>query len=735
MAPLAERSVFKLFGRWTQIIFLVASLIAVIVTLIAFFGVGPITPASHEIIWLLVINFALIGVLAIYTGRDFFRLRPKKLDTAQGKLARRFATLFSLAAVIPAILVAIFLGTSLNRSIERWFEGRLPAIVENSASVSRSNLQAVADDIRLDVGIMAKDLNNAVIGFETEPDVFARYLLQQASFRDFTGALIIDKQGKILLGSDPVSVRDYEAPSDDMFEAADSGDVSVQLSDVTSRFWALFRLADFDEAYLYTVRPINPALLESLINSDETLSDYRESLTQSRRLQTIFLLGFVQITGLILLFFVRYGIWAAEQITRPVARLATAADEVRKGDLSVQVPMPRLDNEVAELTASFNAMTTRLRQQRDEIDKGHREAIERTHFIEAVLQGVSAGVVRVDHRMSVTLANPSANSMFPGLVSDSTVLLPDVCPEFSQLALEAMDNREAQSTTIVFNDDKGQRHFLVRAEPIEEDRPGCILTFDDTSRLITAQRQMAWRDVARRVAHEIRNPLTPIQLSAERLRRRYRDQIDAEDVVFDRCIDTISRQVSDIGLMVEEFSSFARMPKPEVEPFDLISLVQNRVFDARLSKPAIEYKLETDIDEITIHGDNRLIGQALTNLLKNAGEAVERANAGESDRSSEVLTRISLNGDEVEIDIEDSGTGFPAENRLQILEPYFTTREQGIGLGLAIVNRIVQDHGGQLALLDRIGGQTGARVAIRLPLAGPPHETVSNWTQSEEVTS
>lgn len=683
-------------------------------------------------VWLLVTNFILIGALAVYVGQDFFRLHPKGDDATSGKLARRFAILFSLAAIIPAILVAVFLGTSLNRSIDNWFSDRIPTIIENSASGSRSNLQSVADDIRIDVGIMAKDLNNAVVGYETEPEVFSRYLLQQASFRDLAGALLIDSHGNILLATDESRRRNFEPPSQDMFETANSGDVSVKLSNETSQFWALFKLVKFDDAYLYTVRPINPKLLASLINSEQALEDYRLAEEQSRRLQVIFLLGFIQITSLILLFFVRYGFWAANQITRPIAQLATAADIVRKGDLSVQVPMPRLDNEVSELTASFNAMTTRLREQRDAIDIAHRDAIERTVFIEAVLHGVSAGVVRVDERLTVTLANPSACSMFPRLDSDDAVNLPDVCPEFSRLAIEAIDAKVPKSTNVVMNDEHGQRHFLVRAEPILEDNTGCILTFDDTSGLITAQRQMAWRDVARRVAHEIRNPLTPIQLSAERLKRRYRKQIDEDDVVFDRCVDTISRQVSDIGRMVEEFSSFARMPKPEVEPFDVISLVKNSLYDLRLSKPEIDYSFETEIDGVSIIGDSRLLGQALTNVLKNAGEAVERAAAERTDKFKlNVHTSLKLTHNVVEIDVVDNGPGFP-ENRLQILEPYFTTREQGIGLGLAIVNRIIQDHGGQILLLDREDGAAGARVAIRLPLSGPSNEIVSNWTSPEE---
>ena len=725
----SDRSVIRLFGRWTQSLFLIACFIAVIVTLVSFIGVGPITPASRSMIWLLAINFILIGILAFYVGRDVFNILPGRAGTDRSKLAIQFSGLFSLAAVVPAILVAIFLGTSLNRSIESWFSDKIKAIVENSATVSRSNLQTIAEDIRVDVGIMAQDLNNAVEGFKTEQDKFTEYLRRQASFRDFTGALILDANGKVLLGSDPATTRSYEMPDQDMIKAALQGDVAIQLSDETSRFWALFRLKDFESAFLYTVRPINPGLLESLVNSEEALTTYRTSDEQSRRLQIIFLLGFVQITALILLYFIRYGVWAANQITRPIARLASASEDVKKGDLTVQVKLPQQENEIYELTESFNSMTQRLRQQRCEIDEAHKEALERSQFIEAVLSSVSAGVVRVDNDLTVTLANPSAVLMFPALSYDEDgINLTVMGAEFAELAQSAIASREAKAGTVILTSENDQQHFTIRAEPSDDDLPGCVLTFDDTTRLIIAQRQMAWREVARRVAHEIRNPLTPIQLSAERLRRRYRKLIAEDDAVFDRCIDTITRQVNDIGRMVEEFSSFARMPKPEIQPFDITEVVRNCVFDARLSKPEIDYPLEMSADSCELKGDKRLLGQAITNLLKNAGEAVERAQGF----AREVRTTLQFDDEFVTIDIEDTGVGFP-DNRQQILEPYFTTREQGIGLGLAIVNRIVQDHGGFIMLLDRLDEHKGARVRMRLPVDGPDLDQVASWNKSKEL--
>lgn len=738
MLRFLDRSVFRFFGRWTQFLFLIASLIAVIVTLVSFSGIGPIRPASGAMLGLQVINFLLIGVLAFYVAQDFFAFAKKRGGTGSGtsgSLGRQFAFMFSFAAVAPAILVSLFLGTSLNRGIENWFSERIQTIVEGSSEIARSNLQTIADDLRLDMGIMGLDLNAASVGYETEPDVFTRFLLEQATYREFTGAFLVDSSGNVLIATDPGSRRNYKPPQTEMFQTADDGDVSVMLDDGSSQFRALFKLTEFDDAYLYTSRPIDPRLLNSLVRSEETLTDYRQAEESSRRLQVIFLLGFIQITTLILLFFVRFGLHVASQISRPIARLASAADEVKNGHLSVTVPMPRQENEVSELTSSFNAMTEQLREQRDALAQAHKDALERSRFIETVLEGVTAGVVRVDRNLDVTLANPSALRMFPQLGdTEGRANLKQAIPAFAGLVEEVLDDSDRREQTLMLDQDGGQKFFILRVAPTLETEPACVLTFDDTSRLISAQRQSAWRDVARRIAHEIRNPLTPIQLSTERLRRRYRKLIDEEDTVFDRCTDTIFRQVSDIGRMVEEFSSFARMPKPDVRKFDLVDTVRNAVFGSRLAMPDVKIRLSCANDSLIMSGDERLLGQALTNLIKNAGEAVDRRSNQEEgqDIDKEIQVVVTPSGENIQIEIEDTGPGFPVENRSQFLEPYFTTREQGVGLGLAIVNRIVQDHGGHLTLLDRRDHKIGARVSISLPVAGPSEETVSSWSVSEE---
>lgn len=729
---MADRLALSGFSQWSWLGFLIASAVAILGTLIVILGADPNQPVSNLLFPLFVINGLLISCLGVLVVRDIIKLgRSSKPGSQQGRLARRFAILFSVIAVVPALIVSVFLGVSFNRGLDRWFSDRIQTIVEGGSEIAQSNISAIAEDIRVDVGIMALDLNAAVVGYQQEPAVFRRYLQEQASFREFPGALLLDSRSNILMSTDNNTVELFVAPTAEIFETANEGNVSIRLSNEREALEALFRLEAYDDVYLYTIRPIDNQLLSSLRRAEETVVDYRLAEERGRQIQTLFFIGFVQITLLILLFSLRYSLFAAGQITRPIARLAAAADDVRRGDLSVQVPEPALQNEVLELTQSFNSMTARLRSQRDEIDSGRREAEQRSAFIVAVLEGVTAGIVRIDSEGMVRLSNRSAAQMFPAFQKLSSPNIRQVSPDLADLSAHALtQDQTIEATLVLQQDDEGERHLFVRATP-DETKGGCVLTFDDTTRLISAQRQVAWKDVARRIAHEIRNPLTPIQLSAERLKRRYRKYVPEDDTIFEKCIDTVLRQVGDIGRMVEEFSSFARMPKPELEPVDLSELVLNAVFDRRLATPDVKFNVFDILDECYVEGDVRLIGQALTNILKNAAEAALRSEAEQTEPS--VSISMALNENYASIDVLDTGPGFEGQNRQKFLEPYYTTRDEGVGLGLAIVNRIVEDHGGQLILLDRSDGVHGAKVTIRLPLSGPSNSPPTQDEASEEI--
>ena len=361
-------------------------------------------------------------------------------------------------------------------------------------------------------------------------------------------------------------------------------------------------------------------------------------------------------------------------------------------------------------------MTEQLAEQRNALIRAREDEEDRRKFVETLLAEVSAGVIRMDGDMIVTLANRSAGDVLgigeilPGQT------LEDVAPLFERYARDTLERVAPVDASLDLSINGEVRHIRLKTAP--DPAGGCVLTFDDTTRLVNAQRQLAWRDVARRIAHEIRNPLTPIMLSTERIKRRYADKIDDSDGVFDRCIETILRQVGDIGRMVEEFSSFARMPKPNVAPFNMRSLLQGTGFSQSMVSPDVEIEFETNTDDAVYRGDERLLGQAFGNLLKNAAEAIEGL-PEDSDINGHIRVVLSASTSGVEVTIEDNGPGFPQDVRDRLLEPYVTTREKGTGLGLAIVNRIIADHGGSISLQNRLDGLRGARVRVWLPANGP----------------
>jgi two-component system nitrogen regulation sensor histidine kinase NtrY len=416
------------------------------------------------------------------------------------------------------------------------------------------------------------------------------------------------------------------------------------------------------------------------------------------------------------------GMTAATRIAQPIGALAGAARAVRDGDLTVRMLSPKARDEIADLADAFNEMTDRLARQTAALDRGRIDAETRSAFIEAVLAGVEAGVIRVDRNLKVTIANSSAQALLgfthkPGAMTD----LGAVASEFVTATRRSIETGQSVDTSFRRASEAGTLHLQVRVAP-EDGGAGAVITFHDATRLVMGQRQAAWRDVARRIAHEIRNPLTPIQLSAERLRRRFSSQITTDRETFEKCTDTITRQVADIGRMVEEFSGFARMPKPTFGEFNLIDMVQSVAFAQRMATPAIAVSVNAPTHPIVVGGDERMLAQAVTNVVKNASEAVERQLEAGGTKFGAVTIDIFEDGEEVQVTVRDNGPGFPVQDRDRFLEPYVTTRKNGVGLGLAIVTRIVEDHGGRIWLGDNDLAPTGARVDIRMPIEPKPIE-------------
>ena len=431
--------------------------------------------------------------------------------------------------------------------------------------------------------------------------------------------------------------------------------------------------------------------------------------------------------------------WFANRLVAPIRQLMGAAQQISEGNLAVEVAVDPADGDLAVLGSTFNTMTSELRSQRDELVGANTALDERRRFMEAVLSGVTAGVVGVDPDGTITLVNRSAETLLKVKESDFRGQpLSKAVPEFGPLLKRAQkQGRRLVTDQIALRRAGSERNFAVRvtSEGVGQEARGYVVTFDDMTELVSAQRSTAWADVARRIAHEIKNPLTPIQLSAERIRRKYGDSITKDREVFDQCTDTIIRQVSDIGRMVDEFSAFARMPKPVMEHHDIREIVREAVFLFQVSRPEIVFELDLPDKPVVTLSDRRLLTQAVTNLVKNASEAIDSAVEADPTRAGtgHIVAKVRTKGDRMQITVIDNGCGLPKENRERLVEPYMTTRAKGTGLGLAIVQRITEQHGGTLHLADaprRNGKIEGASVRMDLPI-GERDDARAGETMSE----
>lgn len=672
---------------------------------------GPLTPASTMILTVLGFNLALILALAGLVAVRFLALFDAGASDAGARLHLRFVTLFALAAVAPAVVVALFYGVLVTRGIDNWFSERVQTVVENSATVARAYVEEQNSYVAEHVALMAADVNRAAPGLQERPADFNQFLAYQASYHAFPAVYLIDGQGRILARAEAADAPKFVSPPKSSFKAADEGDIFVS-ADLTR---ALYRLSGYAEAYLYIARPVEGAIVNHLREAESSLVSYREAANNRARIQAVFALSYAETALLVLIGAVWVGMWAANSISAPVGRLVQAAGRVAGGDLTARVEVDRDPAEIAVLSRAFNSMTNDLQAQQTALSRAREEAEQRREFIETVLSEVSAGVVGLDGAGRISAANRQAAALL-SLAGEPIAgqKLADAAPEFVQIAEEGALVGEAEAEVDVVRA-RATSRLRVRARRSEG---GLVLTFDDITRLVTAQRNAAWKDVARRIAHEIKNPLTPIQLSAERLRRKYRKIVPEDDVeTFDRCTDTIVRQVGDIGRMVDEFSAFARMPAPKFAEQDAAELLRAAVFAQRVANEDIRIELSEPAPDVAVLADGRMLGQALTNVIKNATEAIaaRREAQGRTAAPGRITAELVSDDEGVAFVIEDNGIGLPAKDRDRLTEPYVTTREKGTGLGLAIVKRILEDHGGDLALTDAATGE-GARAVLRLPV-------------------
>jgi len=692
-------------------------------------GVGPIGSVNRSVLILLGLNLVLILFLSASTLRRLLGLVFERARDAGARLHLRFVTLFAVVAVVPAIIVAMVFGDLVTRAVDNWFSQRVQTVVENSARVAKAYVEDQLTDLDNNVRPMAGDVNDAAGGLKAAPIRFTQFLEQQALYHGFPAVYVIDGHGRVLAQFEVPGAPLFAAPPPAAYKAAQRKidaqhyEIEAQSFEPQDLLRALYRLSAYPDAYLYVARPVHPGILAQLRQASDAVGDYRDANRSRKAIQTAFALSYLETTWLVLVGAVWLGMSAASSIAAPVARLVHAADRVAGGDLDARVEIHNDPEEIAVLSRAFNRMTEDLQDQQEALKQANADAESRRQFIETVLAEVSAGVIGLDGQGRVSAANRRALALL-GLEGQETHgrLLSEVAPELAQVV-----DRSAQAGQDIGEEIDivrgGDTHRL-RVRASGEAHEGVVLTFDDITRLVAAQRNAAWRDVARRIAHEIKNPLTPIQLSAERLRRKYRSQLTGDIETFDRCTDTIIRQVEDIGRMVDEFSAFARMPAPRFEEADARELMRRAVFAQRVASPDILVELAEPAPEAVIRADSRMVGQALTNILKNASEAIAARRAADPSLTGRLRARLVCDDDQVAFEIEDNGIGLPAKNRDRLTEPYVTTREKGTGLGLAIVKRIMEEHGGLLVMQDA-SELPGAKVVLRFPLQRKPEEAAS----------
>jgi two-component system nitrogen regulation sensor histidine kinase NtrY len=734
-----------LLGRGMALGLAVTAVLLGLGTFVLLAGGSPFGPTRPgQIVGLVLANAAVLLILAASLSARLVRVwAERRRGSAGARLHVRLVLIFGVVAVVPSLVVAAFSAVFFNLGIQAWFSDRVRDTLEASLVASRAWLDQHRDEIRVDALAMAADLNRAAqLYLPQNMPAFERLLATQASIRGLTEALVVEPRlGQIVAQAGFVSSSVVDLPSVWALEQLRQNEVAVVPGESDARVRALALLDAQPELVLMIGRPLDGGILEHLRRTELAFLEYDQLDRNRGSLQVTFALVFVCAALLVLLAAVLVGLVFANQLARPISNLISAAERVRAGDLSTRVPEGTADDELATLTRAFNRMTSQLSAQRGELMEAYRQIDERRRFTETVLSGVSAGVVGLDSDGRINLPNRSASELL-GIDLDAGIGLPlaKVAPEFATLIAEAAAAPERPRMAEIPIGPPAHRRILIArigAEMQQGRVAGFVLTFDDITELQSAQRKAAWADVARRIAHEIKNPLTPIQLSAERLKRKYLREIASDPDTFRALTDTIVRQVGDIGRMVDEFSAFARMPQPVIRPEDLRQLVRDALVLQQAAHPEIAYDVTLPDPGPVVPADRRLIGQALTNLLQNAADAVAakprgedaakpRGKAGaESDAASTddsgaagggcIAVRLEPVPEGWAIVVEDDGIGLPeGEERGRLTEPYVTHKAKGTGLGLAIVKKIMEDHGGRLALEDRAAGP-GARAVLILP--------------------
>ncbi|MBV8769145.1 MAG: PAS domain-containing sensor histidine kinase [Hyphomicrobiales bacterium] len=710
-------------GKRVGTVIMVAALLAALIGFLIVAGLTPIAPTNVVVLAILVTNGVLViclGIVVVIEGREV--LRARRARAAAAGLHMRFMGWFAGIAALPALFIALVTSITLERSLDPWFRADLRVLLGNTVEIAHSYEEGQCRTMARELNLMAGDINSAKVMFDQNRTLFHDWFATRSLFLGFPVAMMLKNDGSTIETVQHVAVPGIALPrSEDYAEASDTEPFCF-VPRAGGAFAALVKLSAFDDAFLFVARPGDPRANQYTVAAEEGLRYYQGLEGKRVGVQIAFASMYLLVTLILLLSAIRLGLSFANWLVLPIRRLIHATDQVAAGNFYVQVPTRKGESDLAHLSATFNGMTQELRAQHDRLVATSDMMDKRRRFTEAVLAGVSSGVIGIDAKGAITVLNPSAEKLLPRGEKSTPPLgarLDDLLPSVDPLVAEAREGRHRLvQGQISLARGTGERQVSVRVtkETAGDAAEGYVITLDDITDLVSAQRSAAWADVARRIAHEIKNPLTPIQLSAERLKRKYGRFITSDREVFDQCTNTIIRQVDDIKRMVDEFSSFARTPKPVLEESEVTDVAKHVIFLMQVARPDIDFVVDVPDTPLKARFDHRLIGQALTNIVKNATEAMEAKAGGERGK---VIVTVTKSKDEIiNIDVRDTGRGFPKSERQKLLEPYTTTRKEGTGLGLAIVGRILEEHGGGIELLDHLdaqGNQIGAWVRLWFP--------------------
>jgi two-component system nitrogen regulation sensor histidine kinase NtrY len=707
-------------------------ILAPVLALATFLALGPLAEVTDSPGLRLVIMADLVYILVVATLvlREVARIvASRRAQSAGSRLHLRLTAIFGVVALVPTVVVAVLAVLSVNMGLEGWFSDRVSTALGNSVDAAVAYQQEHRDDLEQDARALGAylNINRRTTPFLSDGDL--RQVLnagQSQIQRGLREAFVIDSAGTIRARGARSYLFDYDAPSAEDLAAAADGDVVLTEDRAQNEFRALYRLAAFPDRYLYVSREVDGQIIALLDETEQTVRLYRQVEEDRGRLLFDFALLYLGFATLMILAAVWAGLSFGERLSRPVGQLAGAAQRVGQGDLDVRVREETSDDEIAMLGRLFNQMTRQLKGQRETLVEQNAATEESRRLFDSVLSSVTAGVVGLEEGGRVDFMNRSARRLL-SLVEqrDSGLTLEAAVPEFASL-FEKLKNTAAEAVQEEIKLTRGgkQESLLVRMATRRNDKgelEGYVVAFDDVTQLVSAQRMAAWGDVARRIAHEIKNPLTPIQLSAERIKRKFSKMLEGEDKeALEQMTGVIVRQTNDLRRIVDEFSKFARMPEPETRREDMVQLLNNAVMLQRAGQPDTRFTTRIPEREVLAEVDATMIGQAFTNLLKNGGEAIESLYEKKKPdgHEPEIRVEFTLTSEVICIEISDNGIGLPPD-RSKLFEPYVTTRDKGTGLGLPIVKKIIEEHGGTLVLQDaepfHEGAHPGAMARIILP--------------------